>query len=199
LVGFFLFLGAPVLVHRVQGLAAIVVDAIQHALLLLLGGRHSRHEGAEEEWESGLHERTLSRDSSAAQVIARRLAGFVPADDDGAVPESLPPRSKISGSEIAAARKHLFLCIGPDCCGEAEGRALWDRLKIATRSLEVTVLRTKAACLRVCAGGPWLVVYPEGTWYGAMTADRLDRVLREHVMGGTPVAEWVVARTGCGD
>lgn len=113
--------------------------------------------------------------------------------------ECLPAGSKISASEISAARRHLFLCIGPDCCGEAEGQALWERLKTAVRELRIPVLRTKAACLRVCAGGPWLVIYPEGVWYGAMTPERLDRVLREHVVGGQPIAKWAAARTGCGD
>lgn len=114
------------------------------------------------------------------------------------VSESLPERSKISVPEIAAARRHLFLCVGPDCCDGSIGQALWEQLKAAARRLEVPILRTKAACLRVCAGGPWLVVYPEGTWYGAMTAERLERVLREHVVNGYPIEEWVVARTGGG-
>ncbi|MDD5198692.1 MAG: hypothetical protein PHC88_02730 [Terrimicrobiaceae bacterium] len=76
--------------------------------------------------------------------------------------------------------------------------ALWELLKQGVRDLGLPALRTKAACLRVCTGGPWLVVYPEGVWYGAMTPGRLDRVLREHVAGGRPVEEWVAAKTGCG-
>ncbi len=109
-----------------------------------------------------------------------------------------PANSKCARAEIAAAERHLFLCIGPDCCDGAEGEALWQWLKAAVRESGVRALRTKAACLRVCKGGPWLVVYPEGTWYGAMTAARIDRVLREHVAGGRPVEEWVAACTGCG-
>ena len=58
------------------------------------------------------------------------------------------------------------------------------------------VMRTKAACLRVCRGGPWLVVYPEGVWYGSLDPARFDRILAEHLVGGTPVAEWAVARNG---
>jgi (2Fe-2S) ferredoxin len=115
-----------------------------------------------------------------------------------AVSDRLPASSKISAREIAAAGRHLFLCVGPDCCAEAEGQALWEQLKGAVRERGIPVLRTKAACLRVCSGGPWLVVYPEGVWYGAMTPERLDRVLREHVVGGQPIAEWAAARTGCG-
>ncbi len=94
---------------------------------------------------------------------------------------------------IAGARKHLFFCIGPDCCAGVEGQALWDYAKRRVKELGVPVMRTKAACFRICRDGPWLVVYPDGTWYGKMTPERLDRILAEHVLGGSPVRSWVAA------
>ncbi len=104
-----------------------------------------------------------------------------------------PERAKIPRSEIERAQRHLFICLGPDCC-EAEASApLWDYLKARCRSLNVPVMRTKAACLRVCSGGPWLVVYPEGTWYGELTEERLERILVQHIEQGSPVSEWVAA------
>ena len=66
-------------------------------------------------------------------------------------------------------------------------------LKAETRKLSVPVLRTKAACLRVCKGGPWLVVYPDGIWYGALNADKLRRILKEHIEEGAPIREWIAA------
>ena len=107
-----------------------------------------------------------------------------------------PAKSKIRESELAEARRHLFLCIGPDCCDPAVGSALWDILKAECKRLSVPVLRTKAGCLRICQDGPWLVVYPEGIWYGQVDEDRLGRILRKHVEEGRPVAEWIAARTG---
>jgi len=88
------------------------------------------------------------------------------------------------------ARRHAFLCIGPDCCAPTAGLAAWDTLKRELAAAPVSILRTKAACLRVCHGGPWLVVYPEGTWYGEVTPDRCRRIVREHLVGGQPVREW---------
>ena len=56
------------------------------------------------------------------------------------------------------------------------------------------VYRTKANCLRVCVQGPIAVVYPEGTWYGGMTADRIPRFVQEHLIDGKPIEEWIFAR-----
>jgi (2Fe-2S) ferredoxin len=101
---------------------------------------------------------------------------------------------------VAHAERHLFLCIGPDCCASAEGERVWEYVKKRVRETGLRAMRTKAACFRICAGGPWLVVYPDGTWYGAITPERFERILQEHLLGGQPVAEWLVARNdlGCG-
>ncbi len=104
----------------------------------------------------------------------------------------LEQRLKRAGVETA--RKHLFLCIGPDCCRAEEGQELWEYAKRRTGELAVPVMRTKAGCFRICCEGPWLVVYPDGVWYSKVTPERLDRILREHVEGGKPVEEWVAAR-----
>lgn len=107
--------------------------------------------------------------------------------------EDFPPNSKIPRSEIERAQKHLFLCIGPDCCDPTAHAGLWDQLKAETKRLAVPVMRTKAACLRICKEGPWLVIYPEGIWYGRLNAERLSRILKEHVEEGRPIQEWIAA------
>lgn len=101
---------------------------------------------------------------------------------------------------------HLLLCATPSkalCCPEpAVGAASWDALKRLVRALgledparpEGIVLRSKADCLRICADGPVLLIWPDGVVYGGVTPERIERILREHVLGGAPIEEWIVRR-----
>jgi (2Fe-2S) ferredoxin len=102
---------------------------------------------------------------------------------------------------VAAARRHLFLCIGPECCSSETGESLWEKVKERVRQSGLEVMRTKAACFRICTGGPWLAVYPDGIWYGEVTPERFERIWAEHICGEKPVQEWLAAKSpllGCG-
>ena len=95
---------------------------------------------------------------------------------------------------LDASQKHVFLCVGPDCCATHDGLAVWEVLKERVAKLGISAMRTKAACFRICSGGPWMVVYPEGVWYGALTPEKCQRIVEEHLAGGRAVEEWVVRR-----
>ena len=91
-----------------------------------------------------------------------------------------------------AAHSHLFVCGGPDCCTPEEGLASYRHARQAIRergadSGEHRVKCTKTGCLGVCGNGPIAVVYPDRVWYDDMTAERLDKVIDEHCIGGKPV------------
>ncbi len=103
---------------------------------------------------------------------------------------SLHPQLEKIGAP--SATRHVFLCLGPDCCSPTDGEASWEYLKSSLKDLPHTVLRSKAACLRICGNGPVMVVYPEGIWYHQMTPDRLQRVVQEHLLLGKPVLEWAI-------
>lgn len=97
---------------------------------------------------------------------------------------------------IDTAQRHVFLCIGPDCCSETQGNESWEVLKDEIKQLGIPVLRSKAACLRICSGGPWMAIYPEGIWYGGVTSEKCRRIIKEHLLQGKPIQEWI-AREHC--
>jgi (2Fe-2S) ferredoxin len=92
---------------------------------------------------------------------------------------------------LGSSQRHVFLCVGPDCCASEAGLATWEVLKRQLAVSGVPVMRTKAACLRICQGGPWMLVYPEGVWYGGVTPERCERIVREHLQQGHVIEEWV--------
>ena len=99
---------------------------------------------------------------------------------------------------IGGYRRHVLLCTGPDCCSPEEGLRAWEALKAQIKQHGLTAggnacYRSKVGCLRICCHGPTMVVYPEGTWYSGMTAERIPRFVQEHLIEGRPVAEWVFA------
>ena len=53
---------------------------------------------------------------------------------------------------------------------------------------------TLADCLGVCQGGPILVVYPDGIWYYGVDEQALERIYREHLIGGRPVEDFIFHR-----
>ena len=100
---------------------------------------------------------------------------------------------------IGQYQRHVLLCTGPSCCTPEEGMAAWEVLKKELKDAGIETgpgacYRTKVGCLRICGHGPTMVVYPEGTWYHDMTADKIDRFVQEHLIEGKPIEEWIFAR-----
>ena len=98
--------------------------------------------------------------------------------------------------------KHIFVCgnqrppgSSRGCC-DPEGKAALQKLfkdKLKERGLKGKVRANQSGCLDQCEHGPTVVVYPEGVWYGHVTASDVEEIVESHIIGGKPVERLVLA------
>jgi (2Fe-2S) ferredoxin len=94
--------------------------------------------------------------------------------------------------------KHIFICandkIGKACCGVEHGLALVTKFRdtLADKGLKSKVRAQRSGCLDACSKGPSLVIYPEGTYYGNVQLEDVERIVNEHVISGRIVEDLVL-------
>ncbi|HEX9711947.1 MAG TPA: (2Fe-2S) ferredoxin domain-containing protein [Actinomycetota bacterium] len=51
----------------------------------------------------------------------------------------------------------------------------------------ITFKVVATGCLEPCLAGPSVYVAPDDVWYGGVTVDDVERIIEEHLVGGSPV------------
>ena len=92
------------------------------------------------------------------------------------------------------APREVLVCAGGACisCHSLDvGTAMENALDAAGLGGSVRVVRV--GCIGLCDAGPVVVVSPEGTMYGRVTAADVTRIVEEHLRGGEPVEDLEIA------
>ncbi len=94
----------------------------------------------------------------------------------------------------AQAPREVLVCAGGACisCHSMDvGTAMEEALAAAGLSGTVRVVRV--GCIGLCDAGPVVIVSPEGTMYGRVTAADVPRIVEQHLRGGAPVDDLEIA------
>ena len=85
-------------------------------------------------------------------------------------------------------RAHVLICGGTGCTssGSQELISLFEQqLKDKGLDKEIKVVRT--GCFGLCAAGPVVIVYPDGTFYSRVKPENVEEIVEEHLVKGRQV------------
>ena len=89
-------------------------------------------------------------------------------------------------------RSHVLICGGTGCTSSKSVKVK-DAMEaaIAANGLAEEVKVVMTGCFGLCALGPIMIIYPEGTFYSSVTPEDADEIVAEHLLKGRPVERLV--------
>ncbi|MBQ2933959.1 MAG: NADH-quinone oxidoreductase subunit NuoF [Clostridia bacterium] len=94
-------------------------------------------------------------------------------------------------------RAHVLICGGTGCTSSGSKKiqeAFEQNIAAAGLGEEVKLVQT--GCFGLCALGPVVIVYPDGTFYSRVTTDDVKEIVEEHLLKGRPVERLIYSDTG---
>ena len=94
-------------------------------------------------------------------------------------------------------RSHVLVCGGTGCTSSGS-RAIREKLaeELKLQGLDEEVKIVQTGCFGLCALGPIMIIYPEGTFYSRVTPDDIPEIVEEHLLKGRIVERLVYNDTG---
>lgn len=93
-------------------------------------------------------------------------------------------------------RSHVMVCGGTGCTSSGSdkiAKAFEDEIVATGLENEVKVIRT--GCFGLCALGPIVVIYPEGSFYSMVKESDVKEIVDEHLLKGRPVTRLLYDET----
>ena len=93
-------------------------------------------------------------------------------------------------------RSHVLVCGGTGCTSSGSAKVI-DALKaeLEKNGLTEEVQVIKTGCFGLCAVGPIMIVYPEGSFYSRVQAENIPEIVTEHLLKGRPVKRLLYKET----
>ena len=93
-------------------------------------------------------------------------------------------------------RSHVLLCGGTGCTSSGSAK-IYEALEkeIIAQGLDKEVQVVKTGCFGLCALGPIMIVYPEGTFYSMVKPEDIPEIVSEHLLKGRVVTRLVYEET----
>lgn len=85
-------------------------------------------------------------------------------------------------------RSHVLICGGTGCTSSGSQK-IREHLEneLAAKGLADEIKVVQTGCFGLCALGPIMIVYPEGTFYSRVTNEDVSEIVEEHLLKGRPV------------
>ena len=86
-------------------------------------------------------------------------------------------------------RKHVLICGGTGCTSSGS-MTLHDTLvaELNEKGIADEIKVVTTGCFGLCALGPIVIVYPDGTFYSRVKPEDMKEIVESHLIGGVPVA-----------
>ena len=93
-------------------------------------------------------------------------------------------------------RSHVLVCGGTGCTSSGSQQIISTlEQEIARNGLDKEVKVIKTGCFGLCALGPIMVVYPEGSFYSAVKPEDIPEIVSEHLLKGRIVKRLLYSET----
>jgi len=89
-------------------------------------------------------------------------------------------------------RNHILICGGTGCTSSGS-LSIMEALntELAKNNLQDEVKVVMTGCFGLCALGPIMIVYPEGSFYSRIDADAIPEIVSEHIIKGRIVKKYL--------
>ena len=124
------------------------------------------------------------------KVIREKMQGLVSFRSEGA--ENFPI--------LDGYKKHVLVCGGTGCTSSGSAKIIEKLEKeIEKHGLEKEVKIVKTGCFGLCALGPIMIVYPEGSFYSMVKEEDIPEIVAEHLAEGKVVTRLLYDETVHGE